>query len=78
MIILTVDEIIMWHSKLIAATGGSSGLRDKGLLESAVFSCCQTFGGEELYPDLDVSNLADMLTNAMSAAYWRGNVGVRK
>ncbi|MDR0434127.1 MAG: type II toxin-antitoxin system death-on-curing family toxin [Gracilibacteraceae bacterium] len=50
MIILTVDEIITLHSKLIAATGGSDGLRDKGLLESAVLNCYQTFGGEELYP----------------------------
>jgi death-on-curing protein len=49
-IILTVDEIITLHSKLVAATGGSGGLRDKGLLESAVLNCYQTFDGEELYP----------------------------
>ena len=52
MIILTVDEIIMLHSKLIAATGGSYGLRDYGLLESAVMNCYQTFDGEELYPNV--------------------------
>jgi death-on-curing protein len=50
MIILTVDEVITLHSKLIAVTGGSDGLRDKGLLESAIMNCYQTFGGEELYP----------------------------
>jgi death-on-curing protein len=50
MIILTADEILALHSKLIAATGGSGGLRDMGLLESAVYSCYQTVGGEELYP----------------------------
>jgi death-on-curing protein len=50
MIILTADEIITLHSKLIAATGGSGGLRDKGLLESAVLNCYQTFDGDELYP----------------------------
>jgi hypothetical protein len=44
-ITLTVDEIIALHSKLTAATGGSGGLRDKGLLESAVMNCYQTFGG---------------------------------
>jgi death-on-curing protein len=48
--ILTVDRIITLHSMLIAAIGGSDGLRDKGLLESAVLNCYQTFGGEELYP----------------------------
>jgi death-on-curing protein len=52
MIILTVDEIITLHSKLIAVTGGSDGLRDKGLLESAVLNCYQTFSGEELYPGI--------------------------
>ena len=52
MIILTVDEIITLHSKLIAATGGSDGLRDRGLLESAVMNCYQTFCGEELYPSV--------------------------
>jgi death-on-curing protein len=48
--ILTVSEIILLHEKLITATGGERGIRDKRLLESAVLSCYQTFGGEELYP----------------------------
>jgi death-on-curing protein len=52
MIILTVDEIIALHAKLTAVTGGSGGLRDRGLLESAVMNCFQTFGGEELYPGI--------------------------
>ena len=38
MILLTVEEIIDLHKKLIQATGGFDGLRDKGLLESAVNS----------------------------------------
>ena len=50
MIILTTDEVIEVHAKLIKATGGSPGLRDTGLLESAVLGCTQTFGGEDLYP----------------------------
>ncbi len=44
MIILTVDEIIEIHSLLIKKTGGLDGLRDKGLLESAVFSISSGFG----------------------------------
>ena len=36
MILLTVDEIISIHEKLVEATGGSNGLRDRGLLESDV------------------------------------------
>jgi len=50
MIILTTNEVIIMHDKLIAATGGSPGLRDMGLLESAVQGCAQTFGGEDIYP----------------------------
>ncbi len=33
MILLTVDEIIMLHGKLLKATGGLPGLRDRGLVE---------------------------------------------
>lgn len=32
--------------------GGSSGLRDRGLLESAMAQPAQTFGGADLYPTL--------------------------
>ena len=35
---------------MIAQTGGSDGLRDIGLLESAVESIYASFGGQELYP----------------------------
>jgi len=52
MIILTVDEIIHIHKKLITRTGGADGLRDRRLLESAVLNCYQTFGGEDLYPSV--------------------------
>jgi len=50
MIILTIDEIISIHKKLITRTGGVDGLRDRRLLESAVLNCYQTFEGEDLYP----------------------------
>ena len=52
MILLTVAEIIKIHEKLIAATGGSPGIRDAGLLESAVLGCYQSFGGIDLYPTI--------------------------
>lgn len=50
MILLTVDEIIMLHDKLLKATGGLPGLRDRGLLESAVFSTNASFEDVEQYP----------------------------
>lgn len=52
MIILTVDEVILLHEKLVAKTGGSGGVRDVGLLESAVLNCYQSFGDAELYPSI--------------------------
>ena len=52
MIILTVTEVVELHEKLIASTGGSHGVRDMGLLESAVLGCYQTFGDTELYPTI--------------------------
>lgn len=49
---LSLQEVISLHSLLIAQSGGSSVLRDRGALESAVAQPEASFGGEELYPDL--------------------------
>lgn len=46
MIILSTEQIILMHSMLIAETGGLDGIRDKGLLDSAVKAPFQTFGEE--------------------------------
>ena len=50
MILLTVDEIISLHDKLIEKTGGIYGVRDKNLLESAIFSSEAIFENTEIYP----------------------------
>ena len=42
----------MIHEQLIKETGGASGLRDEGMLESALNTPFQTFGGEDVYPSL--------------------------
>lgn len=47
-----VEEIIELHDALIMETGGSHGLRDRGLLESAHGQLKMTFGGVELYPTI--------------------------
>jgi death-on-curing protein len=44
---LFFQEVISLHSLLIAQIGGSSGLRDRGALESAVAQAETSFGGEE-------------------------------
>lgn len=52
MIRLTTKQVISIHSSLIEATGGTDGVRDVGLLESALETPFQTFGGKDLYPTL--------------------------
>lgn len=49
---LTKKQILMLHSQLIQSYGGSDGIRDESLLESALESPFQSFGGEELYPSI--------------------------
>lgn len=49
---LDIAEVLFIHSAVIDETGGSHGLRDLGLLESAVRKIEQTFGGQDLYPGL--------------------------
>lgn len=52
MIRLTKEQILMLHSQLIESTGGCDGIRDDGLLDSALENPFQSFGGEELYPSV--------------------------
>lgn len=52
MIRLTKSQILLLHEQLITETGGSSGLRDEGMLDSALNAPFQTFGKEDMYPSL--------------------------
>lgn len=49
---LTKEQILLLHTQLIETTGGSDGIRDISLLESALESPFQSYGGEELYPSI--------------------------
>jgi death-on-curing protein len=46
------NQVIFLHKQIISSTGGSHGVREKGLLESAVYRPQASFGGQEFYPDL--------------------------
>ena len=50
--ILTKDQIVLLHSQLIIETGGMEGIRDEGLLDSAILNPFQSFDGKELYPSV--------------------------
>lgn len=49
---LTLEQVLIIHTDQIERYGGSHGLRDLGLLESAIYRPQSTFGGEELYPTI--------------------------
>ena len=48
----TPDQVMEFHARILAATGGADGLRSRALLESAVARAQAGFGGEELFPSL--------------------------
>ena len=56
---LSVDNVLHLHARTISGEGGSEGIRELALLESAVLMPQQRFGGVYLHPDLP----------AMAAAY---------
>jgi len=52
MIFLTPEQVLFIHARLVAETGGEHGLRDLGLLESALARPQASFDGKDLYPGL--------------------------
>ena len=54
MITLTKEQVLLLHKAIYDRYGGSFGVRDEGLLDSALEAPFQTFGGKDLYPgDMD-------------------------
>lgn len=49
---LSKNQVTALHSALIQEFGDIDGIRDEGLLESALAAPFQTFGGEPVYPSL--------------------------
>ena len=47
---ILLEELLKLHDASIDLYGGSKGIRDIGLLESAIARPFQTFGGDDLYP----------------------------
>ena len=47
-----LEDVFRLHAGLIARSGGSTGLRDRSTVESALAQPDMAFGGRELYPSL--------------------------
>lgn len=49
-IYISLDEVLAIHDDMVQRYGGSFGIRDLGLIQSAIARPQATFGGEDLYP----------------------------
>lgn len=48
----TIEQVLIIHDRLIALTGGASGIRDIRLIESAIARANAAYGGVEAHPGL--------------------------
>ena len=53
MIRISKEKALYLHELMASETGGDVGVRDYNLLDSALNSAFQTFGGQKLYPSLE-------------------------
>lgn len=49
---LSKEQVLMLHAELLRETGGAEGLRDEGLLDSALNAPFQSFGDTDVFPSL--------------------------
>ena len=70
---LSLAEVLKLHGLIIGKSGGSDGLRDLGMLESALGQPRQTFGGEDLYPSLTSKAAALGFSLIMNHPFIDGN-----
>lgn len=72
-VFLSLEEILIIHELQIEQYGGSSGLRDFSLLESALYRPQATFGGSDLYDTLFDKASALMHSLIMNHPFVDGN-----
>lgn len=70
---LSLEQLLWLHERQAREFGGARGLRDRGALESAVARPRATFGGEDLYPDLEAKAAAVMHSLVVNHPFVDGN-----
>jgi death-on-curing protein len=70
---LTLDEVLAIHADQIQRYGGSLGIRDRGLLESALAVPEATYSGEDLHPSLCEKAAAYLFHLVKNHAFVDGN-----
>lgn len=68
-----LDDVLRIHDRQIEVFGGSTGVRDLGLLESALAQPQATFGGELLHPTLPEQAAAYLYHLAKNHPFIDGN-----
>ena len=70
---LSLDEVLVLHDRLIDSSGGATGIRDWGALDSALAQPFATFDGNDLYPDLVAKAAALCFSLVMNHPFLDGN-----
>lgn len=70
---LSVTQVLGLHEELVGEFGGTTGVRDRGSLESSVARPTMTFGGEDLYPDAAAKAAALMHSLVLNHPFVDGN-----
>lgn len=71
--LLSIEEVLSLHERLIVQSGGSNGLRDRGALESAVAQPSMTFGQQDLYPGIVEKAVAMAFSLIVNHPFQDGN-----
>lgn len=69
----SVEKVKLLHQLMAEETGGAIGVRDEGLLDSALESIFQTFDGKELYPSKEEKGARLGFTLISNHAFLDGN-----
>ncbi len=70
---LSAEQILFMHARLIEETGGEHGVRDLGMLLSAIGRPQASFDDQDLYPDLFRKAAALMESLIRHHAFMDGN-----
>ncbi|TAN61859.1 type II toxin-antitoxin system death-on-curing family toxin [bacterium] len=71
--IITPEQVLFIHYRVIETTGGTNGIRDMALLESAVQRPLATFGKKDLYPNIFLKASALMHSLIKNHPFLDGN-----
>lgn len=69
----SIEKVKLLHQLMAEETGGAVGVRDEGLLDSALESVFQTFDGKELYPSKEEKGAMLGFTLISNHAFLDGN-----